>query len=146
MAWWIWAIVGIALCLFEITFTPGVFVFLFFGISGFVLAALAGAGIAGPFWLQLSVFAALAVLFIALFRGKARMALGSKGAAMDFDSFTGSMAVARSEMAIGQTGKVEFRGTSWNALNTGSRALYPGDECRIEAINGLQLSVKQARD
>ncbi|NMC62465.1 MAG: NfeD family protein [SAR324 cluster bacterium] len=142
MLWWIWIISGIALALCEVILTPGVFVLLFFGISALVVGAMVAMGVGGPFWVQCVVFTLLAICMLAWFREKMRNMLGVKGQKMDFDSIVGGSAVARDELAPGASGKVEFRGSSWNAKNVGERILYPGDQCRIESMEGLLLSVK----
>lgn len=146
MEWWIWIVAGIALAICEVALTPGVFVLLFFGISALIVGIFVGIGIGGPFWVQVAVFVVLALCMLAWFRDKAREFLGVRGAKMDFDSILGGAAVARAELAPGATGKVEFRGSSWNAKNIGSRTLYPGDQCRIEQMDGLLLSVKGAEE
>lgn len=146
MEWWIWILVGLALCFAEVVFTPGVFVLLFFGIGAFFVGILVGIGIGGPFWLQGAIFVIVALGLLALFREKARKLMGVRGRQMDFDSVVGGTAIARGEIQPGATGKVEFRGSSWNAVNTGSSALYPGDQCRIEQLNGLLVSVKSEKE
>ena len=141
MAWWIWILMGIALSFAEVALTPGVFVFLFFGISSFVVGILVGIGLGGPFWLQVGICSVVALALLAIFRQRACRLMGVRGGKMDMDIMVGGMALACGEMAPGAKGKVEFRGSSWNAVNTGASALHPGDQCRIEKIDGLQLSV-----
>ena len=146
MAWWVWILIGMALSFAEIAFTPGVFVLLFFGVSAFFVAVLVGAGLGGPFWVQVAVCAVLSLVLLGFFRQKARQLLGVRGAKMDIDTVVGGMAIAREELAPGASGKVEYRGSSWNASNAGTITLYPGDHCRIQQIEGLQLSVKAERE
>ena len=142
MAWWIWVVAGVALIICEMAVTPGIFVLLFFGISAIIEGILVGVGLGGPFWLQVTIFIVLALAMLGLFREKARKLLGVRGAKVDFDSIVGGMAVAREELAPGAMGKIEFRGSSWTARNIGTHALYPGDQCSIEHMQGLVLSVK----
>ncbi len=146
MEWWIWILAGIAMSFAEIALTPGVFVLLFFGISALFVGILVGIGIGGPFWLQGAIFVVIAISLLALFRGKARKLMGLRGWQMDFDSVVGGVAISRAEIQPGDTGKAEFRGSTWNVVNTGGSVLYPGDQCRIEQLNGLVLSVKSEKE
>lgn len=146
MNWWIWIAAGILLAICEVIFMPGVFVLLFFGISACLIGLLLGVGIPLVSWLQVLLFAVLAVLLIVAFRSRAQRMLGMKASRLDFDAIVGEVARAGEEIAAGATGKVEHRGSSWNALNTGTRALSKGEQCRIVGMKGLQLEVAEAEE
>ena len=42
----------------------------------------------------------------------------------------------------GQTGRVEYRGSSWTARNAGSLPIEAGSEAAIAQIEGLTLHIK----
>jgi len=54
----------------------------------------------------------------------------------------GETAEALEAIAPQETGRVEMRGTSWSALNTGSEPILPNVRCRIEKVEGLTLHVR----
>ena len=60
MQWWHWAVLGLALGLLELA-TPGGFFILFFGIGALLVSVLVMLGIAGPLWLQWTLFPVLSV-------------------------------------------------------------------------------------
>ena len=142
MVWWIWLLTGIVLCILEVVLTPGVFVLLFFGLSSFVVGALESVGIARPFWVQIVILSVLSVVFLILFRRRMLERLGMRNAKLDLDSVVGGTAIAAQSIAPGETGKVDFRGTSWNAQNCGSETISQGQQCSIEKVDGLLLSVR----
>ena len=143
MNWWLWMLVGLVLCTCEVLLTPGVFVLLFFGISAFIVAAIVGLGLATSFWMQIIVLAIVAIGFLVLFRKKATELIGGKSSSVDFDALAGCTAIASDDIPCGVTAKVEFRGSSWNAINTGSFTITKGDKCKILKIQGLLLSVEK---
>ena len=68
MQWWHWAVLGLALGLLELA-TPGGFFILFFGIGALLVSVLSMLGIAGPLWLQWTLFPVLSVIPLFFFRG-----------------------------------------------------------------------------
>jgi inner membrane protein len=111
----IWFIVGLGLFLLELVI-PGFFIF-FFGLGAWVAA------LACLIWepgtnLQIIIFALASVLtLIGLRRIIRKKFFYSKGTESDDveDEFTGKEAIAKTEFISGSTGKVEFKGTRWDA-------------------------------
>jgi inner membrane protein len=111
----IWFIIGLALFLLELLL-PG-FVIFFFGVGAWITALLCL--IAHPgINLQIIVFAITSVLsLIALRKIIQRKFFYSKvdhSSAVE-DEFTGKEAIASADFGSDKKGKVEFKGTSWNA-------------------------------
>lgn len=111
----IWFIIGLVLFLLELVI-PG-FVIFFFGVGAWVTALLCL--IANPgINLQVIIFAVTSVLSLLAFRKMIQKKLFYKredrSDAVE-DEFTGKEAVAKVDFGPGKTGKVEFKGTSWNA-------------------------------
>jgi membrane protein implicated in regulation of membrane protease activity len=143
MAWWIWILAGLALATLEMS-APGSFFFLFFGASALVVGIAALVGLDEPLWLQLLLFSVLSVLSLVFFRRalQKRMKPGYQGAeqAREVDTMVGEMALVVSEdIPPGGLGKVELRGTVWNARNEGPDLLVPGRRCRGARVDGLTL-------
>ncbi|HQG78281.1 MAG TPA: NfeD family protein [Bacteroidales bacterium] len=112
----IWFIIGLALFLLELVL-PG-FVIFFFGVGAWVTALLCL--IANPgLNLQVIVFAVTSVLSLLALRRmiQKRFFLARNDGLSDSveDEFTGREAVAVGSFKPGETGKVDFKGTTWNA-------------------------------
>ena len=120
--------------------TPGGFYFMFFGIGAVIVGTLAGLNTAGPLWLQFILFSILSVISLGLFRGKLLQLTRGKPT-VDVDSMVGETAFASDDIGVNGFGKVELRGTSWNAHNIGGKPLKRGERSRVERVEGLTLMV-----
>lgn len=111
----VWFIIGLVLFLLELVL-PG-FVIFFFGVGAWITAFLclvANPGIN----LQAIVFGATSILSLLLLRKmiQRRFFYSKEELSKEVeDEFTGKEAVATFTFKPGQTGKVEFKGTSWKA-------------------------------
>ena len=139
MAWWLWAIVGIALLLIEMV-TPGGLFALFFGVAALVVGALEALGVAGPAWLQWLLFAALSVVLVTVVRRRMRGALAPKGGPID--TMVGETATLLDDLSPQGVGRVELRGSSWQARSTAGTVLARGARCRVERVEGLTLWIR----
>jgi membrane protein implicated in regulation of membrane protease activity len=111
----IWFIIGLVLLLLELVM-PG-FVIFFFGIGAWITALVclfANPGIN----LQVIIFALSSVLTLLIFRrmikNKFLYNRDDRSEAVE-DEFTGREAVAIEDFGSDRKGKVEFKGTSWDA-------------------------------
>jgi inner membrane protein len=113
-----WFILGLGLFLMELVI-PGFFIF-FFGLGAWITALVCL--VADPsINLQIIIFAITSVLsLIGLRRIIQRKFFYNRGAKSDEveDEFTGKEALAVSDFGGMQTGKVEFKGTTWKAEST----------------------------
>lgn len=139
MTWWLWLLVGLALLAIEMA-TPGGFFAFFFGLSALAVGVLAALGWAGPVWLQWLLFSALAVAGLALARAPLRRLMAVSGPQRPIDSLVGEIATVLEEWSAGGVGRVELRGSSWNAR--GAAALSRGQRCVVERVEGLTLWVR----
>jgi membrane protein implicated in regulation of membrane protease activity len=142
MAWWIWVIVGFVLMLAELV-VPGTFYIFFFGVGGIVVGLLVLAGVGGPDWMQWALFSAVSIASILFLRQP--IVNRYRTPAVEIDTMVGEEAVALEDIPPGVMGKVEMRGSSWNARNVGSDALLKGQRCRVEHVDGLTVSVRGER-
>lgn len=140
MQWWAWITVGAILLGAELSFVNAQFYLVLIGAAALVvgLLGLAGAGLAD--WLQWALFAGLAAVSLAAFRGRlyARVSrrlphvhLGPKGETV----------ILPQTLAPGASCRLEHRGSSWSAVNGGSTTLQAGAEARIARVDGLTLVV-----
>lgn len=124
-----WFILGLGLFLLELVL-PG-FIIFFFGLGAWITALVCMTGTPG-INLQIIIFALTSVLsLIGLRRIIQKKFFYSKGnsSADVEDEFTGKEARAISDFGGMQTGKVEFKGTQWNA------------ESASEIINGQRVVI-----
>jgi membrane protein implicated in regulation of membrane protease activity len=140
MQWWHWAVLGLALGLLELA-TPGGFFILFFGIGALLVSVLAMLGIAGPLWLQWTLFPVLSVIPLFFFRGPLLRRMRASQRTGAIDSLTADIAVAKEDILPGAVGRAELRGTSWSALNVGLAVLHRGQRCAVRKVDGLTLHI-----
>jgi membrane protein implicated in regulation of membrane protease activity len=140
LLWWHWLVLGLILALGEAV-TPGGFFLIFFGVAAVVVGLLAGLNAAGPAWMQLLLFSALAVGSLMLFRGRLLRWMQVDPQRPVVDALVGEIATTSTELAPGGIGKVELRGSSWSARNVSDRALPPGARCRVVRVDGLLVNV-----
>lgn len=105
-------------------------------ISVFVWSGLVTGG--GIQWVFFGGFSLALLLFLrapllSLTRGKR---------SLQTDSLIGERAVATTPIAVEERGRVELRGSTWDALNVGTSPLQTGDQCFVEGRVGLLLKVK----
>jgi membrane protein implicated in regulation of membrane protease activity len=142
MIWWYWLLLGLVFLAVEMT-TPGGFYIFFFGLAALIVGALAGLEWLNTAWLQWLLFSILSLISLFLFRNsllawmKAREPIGQ-----EVDSMIGETAVLIEELPVGALGKVELRGTTWNARNAGHTVLTKGQRARVERVEGLTLWIK----
>lgn len=141
MDWWIWVVAGFILLVFELV-APGGFYLFFFGAGALVVGLLAGLGWAGPAWLQGVLFAAVSFLSLLIFRPVLIKKMQAETPDTKVDSLVGERAVARDEIPPGGMGKAELRGSTWNARNSGARAIAPNQSCRVDNVDGLVLWIR----
>jgi len=141
MLWWIWVLLGFFLLLLELL-TPGGLYLLFFGISGLAVGFLTGIRLSGPLWTQWLLFSILSVLSLLLFRKPLLQRFRVKEHPTEVDSMVGESAVTLDEIATGAIGKVELRGSTWNARNVGENILSRGQRCKVEKVEGLMFWVR----
>lgn len=138
--WWHWLLLGLLLVLAEMA-SPGGFYIIFFGIAAIVVGSLATAGLDGPLWLQLLLFAVLSVTAILLFRSRLLRTFQRTPQQPPVDELVGEIGTARGDLPPGIVGHVELRGTVWSARNTSSTTLTSGMRCRVVRVDGLLLHV-----
>jgi membrane protein implicated in regulation of membrane protease activity len=139
LAWWMWLVVGVVLLLAEMA-APGGFYLFFFGVGAMAVGLLAAADLAGPLWLQLLLFAGVSVLALLLFRQRLLQTFHKPG--KEVDTMVGEAGVLLADLAAGDTGKIELRGTVWKARTSSGVALEKGQRCIVERVEGLLLWVR----
>ncbi len=143
MDWWVWIIGGVLLCLAEMA-TPGAFYLLFFGIAALVVGVLAWAGLVETTWVQFLLFSVFSIASLVLFRRTLTERLNPGEPAEKIHTLEGESGTALEDIPAGGTGKVEVRGTAWNAVNKGASPIEQGQACAVERVEGVSLWVRGA--
>jgi inner membrane protein len=137
--WWMWVVLGMVLLLGEVL-TPGGFFIIFFGAAAVVVGLLKALGLEMTLSYELMLYAVLSVLGLLFFRKPLQQRFKQLTPNMAADEITGEVGTAIEEIAAGATGKVELRGTSWNAMSAGERGrLRCGQSDRTHADRAREV-------
>jgi membrane protein implicated in regulation of membrane protease activity len=135
-------LLGLVLLGLEVL-TPGGFFVLFFGIAALVVGTMVGLGVGGPGWFQWLFFSALSIISLIFFRGPLLARLKPpEWRTNAIDTLVGEVAIPLEDLSPGAIGKVELRGTTWNARNGDRQSLRSGQRCRVKQVEGLTLWVE----
>ena len=141
MAWWNWLLLGLVLVALEMASSGGFYI-IFFGVAALIVAALVATGVTEAAWLQWLLFSAFSVASLLLFRNPIMRKLNLGAGAADIDTLAGETGTALEDMNAGANGRVELRGTTWSARNTGSTPLARGQRFVVVRADRLTLLVK----
>jgi membrane protein implicated in regulation of membrane protease activity len=141
MIWWYWLLLGLGLLALEAA-TPGGFFALFFGISAILVGLLGVLGVEMPAWGQWLLFTALAVASLLFLRKPLKARMDLRSAEHPVDSLVGEEGVVTEAIGRREVGKVELRGSVWNARHDGQESLAKGRRVRVERVQGLTLWVR----
>ena len=143
MPWWGWMIVGATLLGAEMFVVDAQFYLVFLGVAA-ALVGLAGlAGIAIPDWGQWLAFAALAIVSMVAFRRRLYQRLRRPAGNMDQRLTPGDRIRLPVRLSPGETCRVDYRGSSWNARNVGDSAIDANTEAEIVDVERLTLRVRR---
>ena len=136
---WGWLVVGIGLLAVEMFVIDAQFYLVFLGASAALVGLLGLAGVAMPEWAEWLTFAVLAVVTMVAFRRRLYELVRRQQGSVDERINTGDLVVVPTRLEPGQTCRVDYRGSSWTARNTGGSAIEAGSEARISSVDGLTL-------
>jgi membrane protein implicated in regulation of membrane protease activity len=139
--WWQWLILGLVLILLEMAASGGFYV-IFFGIAAIAIGALHLFDLAGPVWVQLLLFSLFSVGSLVLFRNPVIRLLKLDQGAADVDTLAGEIAVPLEDIAPGEVGRVELRGTIWTARNATSAPIARGRRTVVKRVDRLMLFIE----
>ncbi|GAC1303684.1 MAG: hypothetical protein NVSMB10_06000 [Steroidobacteraceae bacterium] len=140
MQWWAWLAVGAILLGSELAFVDAQFYLVFVGAAALVVAGVQLAGFVPAAWLQWLIFAALAGGSMVGFRRRIyeRMRRGLPIMRM---GPVGEFVTLPETLPQGDSCRIEFRGSSWTAVNDGAGTIAAGTRVRVSRIDGLTLIV-----
>jgi inner membrane protein len=144
MPWLAWIVLGVVLLAVELTLVDAQFYLLFVGVSATLVGLLGLIGVGIPDWLQWVVFAALSVVALTIFRRKIYDMTRVHGDRVTTGP-TGEEVTVPARMASGETCRVEFRGSTWSALNTGEHVIPADARAQIVGVDGLTLHIRSIK-
>jgi membrane protein implicated in regulation of membrane protease activity len=142
MPWWAWLVLGIGLLGVEMFVIDAQFYLVFIGLAAAVVGLLGLVGVELPSWAEWLVFSALSIVAMLAFRRRIYEKVRGQPGQVEERLTLGDRVVVPSRLEPGQSGRVEYRGSSWTARNTGAQAIEAGREAIIAQVDGLTLHVK----
>jgi len=139
MQWWSWIAGGVILLGAELMFVDAQFYLVFIGGAALLVGALTAAEPDFAPWLQWLLFSLIAVFALLGLRGRIYAKLRG-GALPGFqDGLVGESVHVPVPLAAGQECRLEYRGSTWDAVNAGAAPIAAGAQARIERVAGLKL-------
>jgi membrane protein implicated in regulation of membrane protease activity len=140
MQWWAWIGVGAVLLGSELAFIDAQFYLVFVGGSALVVGFLELMGLVPDEWLQWALFGLLAVLSVVIFRRRIYGLMRRKLPEMK-QGPVGETVVLPAQLKPGDSCRVEYCGSTWNAINGGQSLILAGQRARIDRVSGLTLVI-----
>jgi len=137
--WWVWVGVGLVMFLAEIL-TPGGFYLFFVGLAALIVGAMAS--VVHSAWIQILLFVILMAVLIVFLRKPLLEKVQKTTLQSEKPEFVGETAVALDLIAVGKEGRVELRGTIWQARNGGQSDVMAHSSCIVTAREGLLFVIR----
>jgi membrane protein implicated in regulation of membrane protease activity len=112
----------------------------FIGSAALVVGLMDLAGLHAADWLQWAIFAVLAAVSMVAFRRRVYERMRGHLPAMNAGP-KGEIVIMPHGAAAREICRLEYRGSSWSAVNAGQSVLDAGAQARIERVDGLTLVV-----
>jgi membrane protein implicated in regulation of membrane protease activity len=135
-------VLGIGLLGVEMFVIDAQFYLVFIGLSAALVGLLGLFGVDLPGWAQWLVFSALAIAAMLSFRRRLYELVRTRSGHVEERLTVGDRVRLESRLEPGESGRVEYRGSSWTARNEGASAIEAGREAVIARVDGLTLHVK----
>jgi membrane protein implicated in regulation of membrane protease activity len=140
MQWWAWIAVGAILLGSELAFVDAQFYLVFVGASAFAVGLLTLGGWELGVWAQWLIFAILSLSSMLTFRRRIYERL-RRSLPVVKGGPAGDTLTLPAALPPGESCRVEYRGSSWNAINGGTAEIEAGARVRIDRVDGLTLVV-----
>jgi inner membrane protein len=141
MQWWAWMTLGAVLLGSELTLVNADFYLVFIGGAALIVGLVDLVGLHPADWLQWLAFIALAVTSLVAFRRRVYQRLRPNLPTVRCGP-EGDTVILPASLPPGATLRLEFRGSTWSAVNGGQSPIEAGARARIERVDGLTLVVR----
>jgi inner membrane protein len=140
MQWWAWITIGAILLGSELSFVNAQFYLVFVGAAALAVGLAQIAGVHMVDWLQWAAFIVLSLVLLAGFRARVYERMRPRLPDVKCGP-AGETVVLPATLPPGESCRLEFRGSSWSAVNGGESVITAGSRARIERVDGLTLVV-----
>jgi membrane protein implicated in regulation of membrane protease activity len=140
MQWWAWIAVGAILLGSELAFVDAQFYLVFVGAAALLVGFLSLTGADLAVWLQWLIFTVLAAVSMVGFRRRIYERM-RRALPIMRSGPAGEVVTLTADLPPGETCRIEYGGSSWNAINGGTSVIAAGARARIERVDGLTLVV-----
>jgi membrane protein implicated in regulation of membrane protease activity len=141
MQWWAWVAGGGILLGAELAVVDAQFYLVLLGATALVVGVASLLLPDLPVWLQWLVFSLLAVTSMVTFRRRVYERIRPKLPLMRTGP-AGETLVVPQDLAPGGTCRMEYRGSSWSAVNGGDVPIAAGSRAHIVRVDGLTLVLR----
>ena len=112
--------------------------------AGGALAALIGAALGAPLWLQIVLFLAVSAALLLALRPFARRINAGKDYATNVDSNIGKLAVVVEPIDnLRGTGRVMIGSVDWTARSEDGSVIAEGEKVRVLRVEGVKVCVER---
>jgi membrane protein implicated in regulation of membrane protease activity len=125
----------------ELLLIDAQFYLVFVGAAALLVGALGLGGVVMPDWLQWLAFAGFSIASMILFRNKLYELLRRAPGLLD-NGHSGEQVIVPIALSPGESCRLEFRGSTWTARNTGEVAIASDSTARIVEVEGLTLQIQ----
>jgi membrane protein implicated in regulation of membrane protease activity len=119
------------------------FYLVFFGVAAVIVGLVGLGGVSWPEWAQWLTFAVLSIASMVAFRKRLYQKLRRPGGEIDERLTVGDRVRVTDRVEPGATTRVDYRGTTWTALNDGDTPLEAGAEAQIVDVSRLTLRLRR---
>ena len=141
MTWWAWMILGTVLLGAELFAVDAQFYLVFLGVSAAIVGLATLFGVTMPEWGQWLAFAIVSVIFFVTFRKALYTKIRGGGEGFE-NKIAGESVKVSDDIAPGDRGRAEYRGSDWNINNVGESPISAGSHAKVVEVDGLTLKVE----
>jgi len=141
MTWWAWMILGTVLLGAELFAVDAQFYLVFLGVSAAIVGLATLFGVTMPEWGQWLAFAIVSVIFFVTFRKALYTKIRGGGEGFE-NKIAGESVKVSGDIAPGDRGRAEYRGSNWNIHNVGESPISAGSHAKVVEVDGLTLKVE----
>jgi inner membrane protein len=139
MQWWGWLVLGAVLLGAEMFVLDAQFYLVFLGVGAGIVGLVGLAGVSMPEWAEWLAFAVFAIVTMLAFRRRVYHLVRNRTGVVEERLNLGDRVTVPVRLEPGQTTRVDYRGSTWTARNTGQQTIEAGKDGVIVRIDGLTL-------
>ncbi len=144
MPWWAWLVLGAVLLGAEMFVLDAQFFLVFLGVAAALVGLLQLAGVDLPAWGQWLGFAIFSVLTMVAFRKRVYQLVRGRTGFVEERLTLGDRVRVPQRLEPGESCRVDYKGSSWDARNVGLAAIEAQSEALIDRVDGLTIHLRAA--